>query len=65
MKLKQDFGVRALLGVLVVAPAMVAIVVLAIRGSEEALRYLGELVLVVVAFYFGFRRGGDQTQRGK
>jgi len=62
MRLKEDFGVRALLAVIVVATGMLALFVLTIRGSEEALRYIGELVLVVAAFYFGLRIKGEGSK---
>lgn len=56
-KLKEDFGVRALFGVLVVAPAVIALVVLALKGSSEALIALVAMGSSVVAFYFGQRQG--------
>jgi len=54
-KLKRDFGVRALLGTLVVAPSVGALAYLAIRGSGEALTALATMGSAVMAFYFGQR----------
>jgi len=56
-KLKQDFGVRALFGVLVVVPVVATLAILAFRGSSEALIALVAMGSSVVAFYFGQRQG--------
>ena len=55
MKLLQDFGVRALLGTIIVAPAVGALVYLAVKGSTEAMTSLGIMATAVIAFYFGQR----------
>ncbi len=54
-KLKRDFGVRALLGTLIVAPSIGALAYLAITGSGEALTALATMGSAVMAFYFGQR----------
>ena len=56
MKLIQDFGVRALLGTVVVVPTIGALVFLAINGSNEARTVLGTIASMVIAFYFGQRQ---------
>ena len=65
-KLKQDFGVRALLGTLIVAPSVGALAYLAVNGSSEALTALATMGSAVMAFYFGQRsgrQGGDEDKR--
>lgn len=54
-KLFADFGVRALLGTLIVAPAVGALVYLAVKGSTEAMTSLGIMASAVVFFYYGTR----------
>jgi len=66
-KLKTDFGVRALLGVLIVGPATGTLAYLAINGSGEALTALATMGSAVMAFYFGQRsvaqgRGEDKRR---
>lgn len=55
MKLAQDFGVRALMGVLVVIPAMGTLSYLAIRGSSEALTAIATMCAAIIFFFFGTR----------
>lgn len=55
MKLIKDFGVRALLGTIIVAPSIGALVYLAVNGSTEALTALGIMASAVTAYYFGQR----------
>ncbi len=55
MKLIQDFGVRALMGVLVLAPAVATLCYLAARGSVEALVALASMSTGIIGFYYGTR----------
>lgn len=55
MKLIKDFGVRALLGTIIVAPAVVALVILAVKGSPEAMTGLVAMATGVTGYYFGQR----------
>lgn len=55
-KLKQDFGVRVLFGVLVVVPTVTTLIILSLKGSSEALIALVAMGSSVVAFYFGQRQ---------
>ncbi len=71
MKLLKDFGVRALLGTLVVAPTSITLCILASRGSTEALVMIGEMATMAVGFYFGQRsiqksnEGGSNVESTK
>ena len=58
MKLINDFGVRALLGTMIVAPAVIALVILALNGSSEAMTALVAMATGVSGYYFG-QRGGS------
>ncbi len=62
-KLKRDFGVRALLGTLIVVPSVGALGYLAITGSDVALTALATMGSAVMAFYFGQR--SVQRQKGE
>jgi len=55
MKLVKDFGVRALLGSIIVAPATACLVVLALNGSSEAMTGLVAMATGVTGYYFGQR----------
>ena len=58
-KLIHDFGIRAWLGTLVVAPGMGALAYLALKGSSEALIALSTNITAVLGFYFLTRK--EQT----
>ena len=55
MKLKKDFGVRALMGVLVLTPAVATLCYVAVQGSPEALTALVAMSMAIIGFYFGTR----------
>ena len=63
MKLKQDFGVRALLATIVVTVATIALAYMAVGGSTEALVALVAEFSGVVAFYFGQRSVSGKTNQ--
>ena len=48
-KLKTDFGVRALFGILIVGPSTGTLAYLAINGSDEALTALATMGTAVMA----------------
>jgi len=55
MKLTKDFGVRALMGVLVVIPTVSTLCYLAVRGSSEALVAIAAMSTGIIGYYFGQR----------
>ena len=55
MKLAQDFGVRALLATLIVAPGIGVLVYLSVIGNREALIALVSIISAVVGYYYGQR----------
>ncbi len=56
MKLKSDFGVRALIATIIIAGATFAGVWLVITGSAElGMGFLGNAALAALGFYFGQR----------
>ena len=55
MKLKTDFGVRALLATIVVGIATIALAYMAVTGSREALVALVAEFSGVLGYYFGQR----------
>lgn len=53
-KLNQDFGVRALFGVIVCAGAVFTLSWLAIVSKDTtSIQILGNSLIAVIAFYFG------------
>ena len=63
MKLKQDFGIRALLATIVVTIATGVLAYLSIIGSSEALVALVATISAVIGYYFGLRStsGGNSS----
>jgi len=63
-KLKQDWGVRATISMVILVPSMGALAYLATTGSGEALTGLIAIGSAVTAYYFGQRSqqppGGQQ-----
>lgn len=55
MKLVRDFGVRALMGLLVLTPAIATLCYLAVKNSPEALVAIVAMSTAIVGFYFGTR----------
>ena len=56
MKLWNDFGVRALLGVIIVAPAIGALVYMVVTtNSKDAMVALVAISSAVAGYYFGQR----------
>lgn len=65
MKLKRDFGVRALLATLAMLVFAVAAIPLALKADVETLKVVGlvvgPVVMVPLAFYFGQRSGSGTS----
>lgn len=56
MKLKKDFGVRALLASIVVSGAVLGGLYLIIQGNAElGMGFLGSAAMAAIGFYFGQR----------
>lgn len=63
MKLKQDFGVRALLATIAVSGAVGITFLIVIQGHVElGVGFIGGLAMAVVGFYFG--SGGSKPANG-
>jgi hypothetical protein len=58
-KLKQDFGVRALISVIILVPTILSLVCMAATGSNEALVAVIAMASSVTGYYFG-QRGKTQ-----
>ena len=58
MKLKRDFGVRALLATMVVGAAIIGAIFLIVAGKGElGMGFLSSAAMGALGFYFGARGG--------
>lgn len=66
MKLKTDFGVTALLALIAVTGAVSAASYLVFSGSaiEQGMAFLGNIALVGMGYYVGYKQGGQQPPSG-
>lgn len=65
-KIKKDFGVRALFGLITIIGAVFTLSYLAIVNADETARQiLGDAMIAIIAFYFGIKaaQNNDKSNR--